>query len=113
MGRGQLIGEQESSIGSDECITAWKRASTPHAWRDAPAPQGRRADSIGAVLPVVNLFWTGGWDSTFRLMQFWGTYQGYRQSGPLTWQLRRTFYYPRAAAAAPDGRRPIDPIQYN
>ncbi len=50
---------------------------------------------------------------TFRLMQFWGTYQGYRQSGPLTWQLRRTFYYPRAAAAAPDGRRPVDPIQYN
>ena len=50
---------------------------------------------------------------TFRLMQFWGTYQGYRQSGPLTWQLRRTFYYPRAEAAAPDGRRPVDPIQYN
>lgn len=31
----------------------------------------------------------------FRLMQFWGTYQGYRQRGPLTRQLRQTFYYPR------------------
>ncbi len=35
-----------------------------------------------------SIFW-------FRWMQFWGTYQGYRQSGPLTWQLRQTFYYPR------------------
>ena len=50
---------------------------------------------------------------TFRLMQFWGTYRGYRQSGPLTWQLRRTFYYPRASASAPDDRRPVGPIQYN
>jgi GT2 family glycosyltransferase len=31
----------------------------------------------------------------FRWMQFWGTYQGYRQSGPLTWRLRQTFYYPQ------------------
>jgi hypothetical protein len=31
----------------------------------------------------------------FRWMQFWGTYQGYRQSGPLTWKLRQTFYYPQ------------------
>lgn len=31
----------------------------------------------------------------FRLMQFWGTYQGYRHRGPITKQLRQTFYYPR------------------
>jgi rhamnosyltransferase len=31
----------------------------------------------------------------FRWRQFWGTYQGYRQSGQLTWDLKRTFYYPR------------------
>ena len=39
---------------------------------------------------LLSIFW-------FRWMQFWGTYQGYRQSGPLNWQLRQTFYYPRGA----------------
>lgn len=49
----------------------------------------------------------------FRWMQFWGTYRGYRQSGPLTWQLRQTFYYPRGAGqlAAPRARE-ISPIHY-
>lgn len=54
-----------------------------------------------------SIFW-------FRLMQFWGTYQGYRHTGPLTWHLRQTFYYPRrldAAAAGPD--RVVEPIRYN
>ena len=30
----------------------------------------------------------------FRLMQFWGTYRGYRQHSPVTQQLRQKFYYP-------------------
>jgi hypothetical protein len=30
----------------------------------------------------------------FRLMQFWGTYRGFAQRGPITSQLKRTFYYP-------------------
>jgi len=30
----------------------------------------------------------------FRLMQFWGTYQGFRQYGKLSSQLKQTFYYP-------------------
>lgn len=50
----------------------------------------------------------------FRWMQFWGTYQGYRHPGPVNSQLRKTFYYPRRAAA--DGRplrREIPPIRYN
>jgi rhamnosyltransferase len=50
----------------------------------------------------------------FRWMQFWGTYQGFRQSGPLTWQLRQTFYYPRGtslpASAHPRG---VARIQYH
>jgi glycosyltransferase involved in cell wall biosynthesis len=33
---------------------------------------------------------------TFRLMQFWGTYRGYAQRGPVTTQLRQTFYYPQS-----------------
>ena len=32
----------------------------------------------------------------FRLMQFWGTYRGFSQPGPVTGQLRRTFYYPKS-----------------
>ena len=34
----------------------------------------------------------------FRVAQFWGTYQGYRHSSPVTQQLRETFYYPRGYA---------------
>ncbi len=34
----------------------------------------------------------------FRLMQFWGTYQGFRQHGPISSQLKHTFYYPRGLA---------------
>lgn len=49
----------------------------------------------------------------FRLMQFWGTYQGFRHAGPLTSQLKRTFYYPRGfrPTGAPPGRS-LDPIDY-
>jgi len=31
----------------------------------------------------------------FRLMQFWGTYQGFAQHGPISSHLKQTFYYPR------------------
>ncbi|MCX2818622.1 glycosyltransferase family A protein [Haladaptatus sp. F3-133] len=31
---------------------------------------------------------------TFRLMQFWGTYQGFRRHDPVTEELRERFYYP-------------------
>jgi rhamnosyltransferase len=50
----------------------------------------------------------------FRWMQFWGTYKGYRQSGPLTWQLRQTFYYPRGMnRSGSNPERDIAPIQYH
>jgi len=50
----------------------------------------------------------------FRWMQFWGTYRGYRQSGPLTWQLRQTFYYPRGTGAPLTSHgREIAPINYH
>lgn len=55
----------------------------------------------------INILW-------FRFMQFWGTYQGYRQSGPLTSELRQTFYYPDAGKAERQAKtRDIKPIQYN
>ena len=49
----------------------------------------------------------------FRVCQFWGTYQGYRHHGPLTWELRKRFYYPEGVAQ-PGGKAPreIDPIEY-
>ncbi|HEX8990743.1 MAG TPA: glycosyltransferase family A protein [Anaerolineales bacterium] len=49
----------------------------------------------------------------FRLAQFWGTYQGYRHSSPVTQELRQRFYYPAAADSAQAGRRDIRPIRYN
>lgn len=50
----------------------------------------------------------------FRWMQFWGTYQGYRHSGPVTWQLRRTFYYPRESDLPSQERlNRMQPIHYN
>ena len=33
----------------------------------------------------------------FRLMQFWGTYRGYRQRPEISTQLRRKFYYPNSS----------------
>jgi len=50
----------------------------------------------------------------FRWMQFWGTYRGFAQSGPLTRQLKEAFYYPRSPSRkpAPDGR-PVAPIDYH
>ncbi len=49
----------------------------------------------------------------FRFNQFWGTYQGYRQSAEWTWNLRQTFYYPRGTAAEETPRREVEPIRYN
>ncbi len=52
-----------------------------------------------------SIFW-------FRFNQFWGTYQGYRQSLAWSWSLRQTFYYPRGADAVEGPRREVEPIQY-
>lgn len=54
-----------------------------------------------------SIFW-------FRAMQFWGTYQGFHRSGPVTWQLRQTFYYPQGIRPAGQSmKRDVEPIQYN
>ncbi len=50
----------------------------------------------------------------FRWAQFYGTYQGYRQSGPLSWGLRQAFYYPRTLEQPTDEHeRPVEPIRYS
>jgi len=49
----------------------------------------------------------------FRIMQFWGTYQGYRLSGPITAHLRQTFYYPyNTDPIADSSERVVKPISY-
>jgi rhamnosyltransferase len=58
------------------------------------------------VKSFASIFW-------FRWNQFWGTYQGYRHSGPLTQQLRQTFYYPQMLRHAKlFTERDIEPIRY-
>jgi glycosyltransferase involved in cell wall biosynthesis len=54
-----------------------------------------------------NIFW-------FRLMQFWGTYQGYRQASTLlNKELRQTFYYPNTLQSLPAQKdRNVEPIRY-
>ncbi len=50
----------------------------------------------------------------FRWQQFWGTYRGFRQSGPLTWQLKQAFYYPaNTAGHGEGGTRTVAPIAYS
>jgi glycosyltransferase involved in cell wall biosynthesis len=49
----------------------------------------------------------------FRGMQFWGTYRGFAQSGPLTRQLKEAFYYPRGLSRRRGPvDRPVAPIDY-
>jgi glycosyltransferase involved in cell wall biosynthesis len=50
----------------------------------------------------------------FRWAQFWGTYQGYKQSsGPLTWKLKQTFYYPKIDFPTMQTNiRNVEPILY-
>jgi glycosyltransferase involved in cell wall biosynthesis len=50
----------------------------------------------------------------FRWRQFSGTYRGYQQSGPLTWQLKQSFYYPHRPelAGSRAKERQVEPIHY-
>jgi len=50
----------------------------------------------------------------FRWLQFHGTYIGYQRSGPLTWQLKQSFYYPRDNGGRnnQNNKRDVKPISY-
>ncbi|MCJ7514162.1 MAG: glycosyltransferase family 2 protein, partial [Anaerolineales bacterium] len=51
---------------------------------------------------------------SFRFLQFWGSYQGWRMAGGLTSQLKQTFYYPRGLSRAVDpSAQRVDPIAYD
>ncbi len=49
----------------------------------------------------------------FRGAQFWGTYQGYRNSSAVTQELRQRFYYPHQPGMPGAGARSLEPIRYN
>jgi len=51
----------------------------------------------------------------FRWLQFHGTYLGYKRSGPLTWQLKQSFYYPRENGVKQNNssKRDVKPIAYD
>ncbi len=55
---------------------------------------------------LAGIFW-------FRAAQFWGTYQGYRHSAPLTPDLRQRFYYHVGWEKPSPAKRTLDPIRYN
>jgi len=54
----------------------------------------------------------------FRIMQFWGTYRGFAQHGPVTSKLKQTFYYPndlsrlKSKVVGPDPSRRIEYRDY-
>ena len=55
---------------------------------------------------IKNILW-------FRFMQFWGTYRGYQQTGPINPSLRQTFYYPREFHSGREkSSRDLSPIDY-
>ncbi len=60
--------------------------------------------------------WVRNWQKIvqFRWNQFSGTYRGYHQSGPLTWQLKQAFYYPnpQGLSTHPAKERDVAPIEY-
>lgn len=58
-----------------------------------------------ALQNVSNIF-------AFRWHQFLGTYRGYNQTGPLTWKLKQTFYYPRWDGEEAGNQRSVAPIRY-
>jgi glycosyltransferase involved in cell wall biosynthesis len=49
----------------------------------------------------------------FRLLEYWGTFQGYRYSGKIDSQLHKRFYYPpHILSEKTSVSRPIKPIEY-
>ena len=58
------------------------------------------------IKQVYSIFW-------FRLMQYWGTYKGYRYSGKIDAQLHQRFYYPPGILSdKTPAAREVKPIDY-
>lgn len=67
--------------------------------------QARRESVLGAHWG--SILW-------FRLMQYWGTYRGYRYSGKIDHELHQAFYYPPGILSEKTpAPRPVQPIDYS
>ena len=58
----------------------------------------------------------GAWPEIlwFRIAQFWGTYRGFVHRGPLSSELKQTFYYPRGFEVSEGNEvRTVEPIDYS
>ncbi len=92
------------NIFPDETFRLWDfaRLYVSNVFRDAQ--HAAREKLLSQVLGEI--VW-------FRLMQFWGTYRGYKSAGPVNETLRKTFYYPRGTIPGNDQRtRNVSPIDY-
>jgi glycosyltransferase involved in cell wall biosynthesis len=66
--------------------------------------QARREKVLGKYL------WEIVW---FRVLQYWGTFQGYRYSGKVDHQLHQSFYYPPGILSVKSpAARSVKPIEY-
>ncbi len=109
------------------------------SWRQVYNRYRREAMALKQIYPhtrfgffdFLRLWWTNVWHDwqaawrqgvlrarwseilRFRFWQFWGTYQGHRLEGPLTAQLRRTFYYPRRPERTLSRPRSVPPLVYD
>jgi rhamnosyltransferase len=88
----------ESHFNIYDCV----RLTTAHILNDLLEAACRQVFARS----LVSVLW-------FRGAQFWGTYQGYRNSGPVTQQLRQRFYYPGGMDSSQPGSRDVQPIRYN
>jgi rhamnosyltransferase len=103
--RYQREGMAFKRIFPQERFTLWDFVRLVFTTIHHDANEARRGSELNRVWSEI--IW-------FRMMQFWGTYRGYHQSGPLTWQLKQRFYYPNQEMKQ-DGKklRDITPIRYN
>lgn len=88
----------ESHFNIYDCV----RLTGAHVFHDLSV--ARRERVFGRNL--ASILW-------FRCAQFWGTYQGYRHSSPVTQQLRQRFYYPAGVEDPNEQPETVAPIRYN
>jgi len=94
------------SIYPESSFSFWNffRMTVGNVWNDWGA--ARREGSLTRNMVDVVVF---------RALQFWGTYRGYAQHGPIGKQLRTRFYYPPETAVPEPEERPradATPIDY-
>lgn len=95
----RIFHDQRMSLAEMLRLIVWNVASDMiHAARD-----GVLAQNVGDIV-------------SYRIAQFFGSYRGFRQQGPVTVELKRRFYYPgphRQVGLKVDGLEQGNPIDYS